>query len=56
LLLTSLRKLDKQYDNEKVLVPAPGGFIGIPQDYFGLNSRTRNISLLVNAGLAYRLF
>lgn len=56
LLLMSLRKLDKQYDNEKVLIPAPGGFIEVPQDYFGLNSRARNISLLVTAGLSYRLF
>lgn len=56
LLLTSLRKVDKQYDNEMASIPAPQGYIRVEQDYFGLNSRARNISLLVNAGLSYRLF
>jgi hypothetical protein len=56
LLLASLRKLDKQYDNEKVFIPAPQGFIEVQQDYFGVNSRASNFSLLVNAGLSYRLF
>jgi hypothetical protein len=56
LLLTSLRKLDKQYDNEKAFIPAPQGLIEVEGDYFGLNSRALNISLVVNAGLSYRLF
>ncbi len=55
-LNASLRKLDKQYDNESTVVPRPGGFATFQMDYFGLNSRAKNINLLLNAGLSYKLF
>jgi hypothetical protein len=55
-LNASLRKLDKQYDNESIVIPQPGGFAKFQMDYFGLNSRAKNINLLMNAGLSYKLF
>jgi hypothetical protein len=56
LLNVSLRKLDKTHDNDSVILPANSGFQQYNYDYFGLNSRARNISLPVHIGLSYKLF
>jgi hypothetical protein len=55
LLLASLRKLDKQYDNERYSYRHPRIYRG-SAGLLRVNSRASNISLLVNAGLSYRLF
>jgi hypothetical protein len=56
LLNVSLRKLDKTHDNDSVILLANSGFQQYNYDYFGLNSRARNISLPVHIGLSYKLF
>jgi hypothetical protein len=56
LLNVSLRKLDSTHDNDVVVMPRGNGFVEYKYDYFGLNSRARNVSLPVHLGLSYRLF
>jgi hypothetical protein len=56
LLNVSLRKLDKTHDNDLVTMPRETGFVQYKYDYFGLNSRARNVSLPVHLDLSYRLF
>lgn len=56
LLNVSLRKLDKTYDNDSAVRLESTGFVRYDYDYFGLNSRTRNVSVPVHLGLSYRMF
>jgi hypothetical protein len=56
LLNVSLRKLDNTHDNDVAVVLRGPEFVRYQYDYFGLNSRARNVSLPVNLGLSYRLF
>jgi hypothetical protein len=55
LLNISLRKLDSQYNNDLITNPGSTGIIEYKKDYFQLNSRAKNINLLVNMGLAFKM-
>jgi opacity protein-like surface antigen len=55
LLNIGLRKIDSQYNNDLLRLPGPNGFVEYRNDYFQLNSRARNINLLLNMGLSFRV-
>ncbi len=55
-----LRKVDRKYNNNYYITPAPQGtnfssYLLRSTNYYGLNSKSKNINLVFRFGLAYRI-
>lgn len=50
-----LLQIDGKYENETRVLPVTSGFVVVHNNYYGLNSNAKNLTLTANIGITYQL-